>query len=488
MNLAVALNTARSSLLSTATRVAVSGSNISNADDPTRSRKLALQTTGPDGSSRIITITRASSANLLARLLNSNSGASASQALADGLNRLHETVGDPADGTSPAARVAALSTALQAYANAPSDRALGQAAVTAAQTLTSTLNNATQVVTKVRNEADAAMATSVGHLNDLLSDFESLNQTVVARTKLGEDVTDALDRRDALLNQISQEIGISVVSRSDNDLAIYTDSGVTLFDVQARSVSFAASSSLGPGATGNAVIVDGVPVTGANATMPISSGNLSGLATLRDVTAPTYQAQLDELARGLVESFSESDQSGGGGVDLAGLLTWSGGPAIPAGGTLSSGIAGSIRVNSAVVPAQGGSIDLLRDGGINGASYRYNTTLAGGFSDRLSGLVDALSTARSFDGSANLGASMSILDFGPASIGWLEDARQTASDAADYQGTLLTQVATAFSNAAGVNLDDEYALQLQLEQSYQASSKLITLVNAMYQTLLDMVS
>ena len=47
---------------------------------------------------------------------------------------------------------------------------------------------------------------------------------------------------------------------------------------------------------------------------------------------------------------------------------------------------------------------------------------------------------------------------------------------------------TALSNAVGVNLDDEYAQQLQLEQSYQASSKLITVVNSMFQTLLDAVA
>ena len=41
MSLAVALNTARSSLLTTAAQIAVSGSNIADADDPTRSRNIA---------------------------------------------------------------------------------------------------------------------------------------------------------------------------------------------------------------------------------------------------------------------------------------------------------------------------------------------------------------------------------------------------------------------------------------------------------------
>jgi flagellar hook-associated protein 1 FlgK len=488
VSLSVALNTARQALQTTAAQIAVSGSNVAGADDPTRSRKIAVPVIDPTGSSHIEIVTRATNDSILAQYLGATSNSAASQALLDGLNRIQDTVGDTADGTSPAAKIAALSTALQAYANAPSNASLGQAAVSAAQSVASTLNNATQTVTAVRNDADAAMAASVDKLNSLLAQFETLNQRAVTETQTGQDVTDTLDQRDALLEQISQEIGITVVRRGDNDMAVYTDSGVVLFDKAARTVAMTPSSTLSPGTTGNAVLVDGVPVTGAGAPMPISSGTLFGLATLRDTTAPTYQAQLDEMARGLVESFAEADQSGGGGADLAGLFTWSGGPAIPASGTLSSGIAGTLKVNSAVVPAEGGTISRLRDGGINGASYKYNTTGAAGYSDRLSGLIDQASATRSFSGASGLEVSASLTDFSTASVGWLEDQRQSTSDTADYQSALLTRVSTARSNAVGVNLDDEYAQQLQLEQSYQASSKLINVVNSLFQALLDAVA
>ena len=131
MSLSVALNTARTALQTTATQIAVSGSNIAGADDPTRSRKIALPTTDPTGSSHVVTITRATdhpAADAVSRRRSRRSASS--QALLDGLNRLQDTVGDTADGTSPAARIAALATALQALANAPADRSLGQAAVT----------------------------------------------------------------------------------------------------------------------------------------------------------------------------------------------------------------------------------------------------------------------------------------------------------------------------------------------------------------------
>ncbi len=488
MSLSIALNTARSSLATTARQIAVSGSNIQGADDPNRSRKIAAQTTDAEGAVRVISVTRATDLPVFYRLLSSRSTTSGQNAVLDGLTRLSDTVGDPADGNSPSGKLADLITALQAQANQPSDRNLAQATVTAAKSLVSTLSSASDTVESIRNDADGAIASSVDKLNDLLTQFTDVNQLVVRKTIAGEDVSDALDKRDALLGQISDEVGVSVVSRANNDVAIYTDGGVTLFDKTARTVSFSPTAALAPGVSGNPVYIDGVPVTGASGTMLLRGGNIAGLATLRDTVAPMYQAQLDEMARGLVTSFAESDQSGGGGPDLAGLFTWSGGPGLPAAGTLSDGIAASLKVNPAVDPSQGGSLDKVRDGGINGASYAYNDTGAASFSDRLNGLLSSINTPLAFDGASGLESGTSLSTFATASVSWLEGQRKAASDNADYQSALMSRASEALSNATGVNIDDEYATQLQLEQSYQASSKLITVINTMFKTLLDAVA
>ncbi len=487
MSLAVALNTARASLATTAKQVAVSGANIANADDPTRTRRIATPSTDAGASVRIVSVTRATDLPLFYRLLGSNSDANAQQALLDGLNKLDETVGDTNSSTSPAAQIAALKTALTAQANAPNDNGLAQATLNAAKSVASTLNTASLTVTSVRNDADTAMASSVNSLNSLLGQFKQVNDAVVLGTRSGNDVNDLLDKRDALLGQISEIVGVSVVSRSDNDTAIYTDSGVTLFDREARTVSFQSSTALSSGTDGNAVYIDGVPVTGANATMPIRSGTLYGLAQLRDTIAPTYQSQIDEMARGLVEAFSESDQSSGGGPDLAGLFTWGGGPGVPAAGTLSPGIAETLRVNPAVDPSQGGSLARIRDGGVNGANYRYNTSGGAAYSARLLDLADQIDAPRSFDASTGLEAGLSLTGFATASVSWLEGERKATSDAVDYQSALQSRTSDALSNATGVNIDAEYAMQLQLEQSYQASSKLIAVVGQMFQALLDSV-
>ena len=278
MSLSVALNTARSALAVTAKQLAVSGSNITGANDPNRTRKIAVPSTDDLGNVTLNSVTRASDPALFARLLVAQSASTGQSALLDGLNRLDGTIGDTSDNTSPSARIAALVTALQSAANAPSDQSLGQAVLTAAQSAVSTLNSASQTVQSVRTDANSAMADLVAKLNGLLGDLTAANSEAVRLTIAGSDATDALDRRDALISQISQEVGVTVVARPNNDIALYTDGGVTLFDKTARSVTFDATTPV-PGSDGSPVMIDGVPVTGPDATMPIHAGNLAGLAT-----------------------------------------------------------------------------------------------------------------------------------------------------------------------------------------------------------------
>jgi len=61
---------------------------------------------------------------------------------------------------------------------------------------------------KARAQADAAMAASVDSINSLLSQFASANATVVAGGKTGADVSDAQDRRDAILADLASQASV----------------------------------------------------------------------------------------------------------------------------------------------------------------------------------------------------------------------------------------------------------------------------------------
>jgi flagellar hook-associated protein 1 FlgK len=380
-----------------------------------------------------------------------------------------------------------LTSALQTYSTAPQNTAAAGAAVTAAQNLASGLNSASATVQNVREQADAGIASSVSTINSLLNQFTQVNQTIVSGTQTGADITDALDQRDSLLQQLSSQIGITTVTRVNNDMAIFTDSGVTLFDKTPRSVTFTPTASFSASTQGNAVYADGVPITDTGSSLSIQSGALVGLVSVRDNLAVTYQTQLDEMARGLITDFQETDQSTNPTQPpQAGLFTNAGSLTVPTAGVAVPGLAATIQAASSVDPTTGNPA-LLRDGGIssNGAApYVYNPTLGQtGYSARLTQLITNLSQPLAFDPSASAGTQASVTDFAAASASWLGTQVNQASTSASYSTAVQSSASTALSNATGVNLDSELSNMLALEQSYQASAKLLTSIDSLYTSL-----
>ena len=485
MSLSVALNTARGSLLSNGTQTDTVSRNVSGVGDASYSRKVASLVT-TDGPVRVV-VARVSNTALFDKMIGSTSELAGRQAILDGLTKLEETVGDTQADGSVAAKVSALNQALSNAANQPNDPNLAKAAVAAAKDLALALNRSSGTVQAARKNADDEIGNSVQTINDLLVQFDKANKAVMNGTVTGADISDALDNRDKILAQLSQEVGITTVVRANNDMAIYADNGSPLYDKIARSVTFAPTSAFAAGTTGNAVFIDGVQVTGSASRMPLQAGRIVGQIAVRDDIAVTYQAQLDAIAGGLITAFAETDKDNPTtGTALAGLLTYAGGPALPALGR--AGLAASIRINPAADPTQGGNPFTLRDGGMNaGTQYQYNTSGAAAFSDHLRAIQTALRADRTFPTNSELPLSTSVMTAAQSSASWLEASRKAATARVDTESAVLSSASTALSNVTGVNRDDEIARMLELEKSYAASAKLISTVNAMLQSLLDAV-
>lgn len=482
---------ANQSLGTIAAQINVVSRNIAGVNVSGYATKTALVSTTSNGGVQIDGVARATNAALVQNSLQATATQASAAALSSGFDQIDQALGlssgtasDTSTNRSPASLLAALKSALQSYSASPSSTTVAQNVLASAKAVAQALNTADSTVQQLRTQADGEIASSVANINSILSQFQQVNADVVAGTQAGRDVSSALDQRESLLKSLSSEIGVTTVTRANNDMVIYADGGATLFETTARSVTFQPTGAYTASTTGNAVYVDGVPVTGASASMAIQSGKLQGLTQLRDVVAPQYQSQLDETARGLIAAFAESDQSGFG-TTAPGLFTYSGATSVPS-ASVVPGLAGQIIVNPNADPSQGGNLDRLRDGGISdptNSAYLYNTTGAAGYTDRINQLVASFSTTQSFDPSSGLGSSLSLQDYATSSLGWFEAQRQQAKDTESYQSTLLSQTTDALSNATGVNLDEQMSKMLDLENSYQASAKLISAIDAMYKAL-----
>jgi flagellar hook-associated protein 1 len=285
-------------------------------------------------------------------------------------------------------------------------------------------------------------------------------------------------------------IGVKAFSRADNDMVLQTDSGVLMFETRARPVSFQSASPLQAGQTGGRFMVDGVAVAGPNAVMPTGSGTVFGFINLRDGAAMDAEAKLDETARMLISAFREKDQTAGGKPDIAGLFTADGLTSLPPDGVRVPGIAQRLSIAASVDPAKGGNINLLRDGGIGApgdTDYRSNTNSLSGFTARLNLLAQASDQPVAVDANSGLGTSRSVTDFSARAFGALEEQRRNATDMAEFSSIVLQRSTESLASETGVSLDAEMARLLELERSYSASAKIISVVDAMFDTLFSAV-
>lgn len=496
MSLLTAFSNARASLGSVSAQSALVSRNITNADNPSATRKYANLSTSRQGGIQILSVAQSRDQALFRSLITSNSTLGAVDVTANALNRVREVIGDVDAPDSPAASLVGLQNALSQLAVTPESPPSAQAAVSAAKDMASSLNRASSAAQDMRKDADTQLTQAAEAMSKLLAELETVNNRVTVGTATNADITDFVDRRDQIVSELSSYVGLNVQVRGGNDLVLTTDSGITLFETTARLIEFKPTPAYSATISGGAFKIDGVSVFGPSAPMPIRSGSVFGLLQLRDETAVTLQGQLDALAFALIDSFAETEQNPAPPPALpdtnryAGLFTAKGMTTVPGSSAATVGLAGMIQVAAGVDNAVGGDPMRLRDGGISHADqvdearFVYNLKDAGGFTSRINELVANFSTSRSFDVTLGAGGTGTLGDYAAASMGWLESRRSEATTDVDYGKVLLGQTREALSNRTGVNLDEEMTRLLDLERSYQASSKLLSTVGQMIDALL----
>lgn len=486
MSLSTALSIAQSALLNTSRQTSVVSRNVSEANNPDYSRRTAILSTSANGA-QVVTTQRTTSDALFRQNLAATSAAASQSALLSGLNTLNFDVNGIEYANSAATMLGKFQEAMQIFSATPSNRSVAENAIDAAKSVVRSLNEGTNAVQAFRTSVDRQIDSAVGELNNLLADFKIANDQVMAGTRAGRDVNEQLDQRDKLLKQISEYIPVNAITRADNDLMLVSSTGQTLFEKVPREVTFDVTVGLQPGSTGNTIYVDGVPVvagTGGNTT---AGGKLAAFVQLREDVSGGMQAQLDEIARGLIEAFRETDPNGVA-PDAAGLFTWSGAPGLPPAGTLIDGLARDISLNAAYDTQQGGDPSLLRDGGANGAAYVHNTSGGTSYADLLLSYAARLDEPIVFDPAAGITGTVSVSTYSTEAISWFSDIRQDASQAADSKNALMARIQEALSNETGVNIDEEMTLLLDLEHTYEASARLLKAVDDMLVSLLSAVN
>ncbi|WMT85734.1 flagellar hook-associated protein FlgK [Pelagibacterium sp. 26DY04] len=318
MGLSSTLSNALGGMNSSQRGIDVVSRNIANQGMPGYHRQsIVIEETafGTSSQVRSSTLSRAFNEALEKQHLVAVSSAGYHQVRSNFLDRLQMHLGKPGDANSLDTLYAGFENALQALATNPNDVTTRAGVLNAAQQLVEQLNTLTGAVQEMRSEAEAQISNSVSELNRQLTSLADINVRILDQSQDQQARLALMDERDRLVASISEKIDVKASYRNDGTVALMTESGVGILDVEPSLFEFRSSGGLNstslfdsdPAESGVGQLTLRTPsgleidLTGQKL---LSSGSIAGLLELRDNTLVNMQDQLDEIAAALAQAMN----------------------------------------------------------------------------------------------------------------------------------------------------------------------------------------
>ena len=232
MNLNQAMASSIEGLNVTQSGMALIAANVANANTPGYVEKTqALQTTtSADGSVGVdvASVNRQLNTQLQSQLRTESSGGAYADLASQIYQQLQSAYGSPSASTSLSSTYANFTGALQTLQSDPSSYSDQSAVVGTAQALTSQLNSLTFTVQTLRTNCEQGLASSVTSANNLLQSIANLNSQVASSPNQNAATQSLLDQRDSDIDQLANLMDIRVVQGSNNQVTVFTSSGLQL--------------------------------------------------------------------------------------------------------------------------------------------------------------------------------------------------------------------------------------------------------------------
>ncbi len=242
MGLTTALSSALSGLRATQTGINVVATNVANAETPGYSRKtLSLETALAGGSGigvRVANVNRELDLYVQRQLRTELAGANYIDTIAQVRQQIDRMYGEPGSASALDTIINGLTSSLQALSAEPQSVSTRQAVVNAAQVMAQKLHSLSSDVTLMRNQAESGIGDAVERVNGLLKTIENVQTQIIALSSQEVELGALLDQRDLAINELAGLIDIQITPNGVNNVSIFTNSGISLFDMQASQLNF----------------------------------------------------------------------------------------------------------------------------------------------------------------------------------------------------------------------------------------------------------
>jgi flagellar hook-associated protein 1 FlgK len=270
---------------------------------------------------RVAQINRVLDQFVQSQLRSESAGGGYTDVRANLYSQLQSIYGAPGSPNTLESVFNAFTTALQDLSTSPDDRSAQIAVVNAAQNLAQSLNSTSGGIQALRSEAEQAISTDVAQANDALQQIADLNRRISASSQNDSSTAALEDQRDTYIDQLSRLMDVRVVKSDNNQVSIFTASGVQLVGSQACTLSFDAQGTMTPQAQWSANplqrsvgTITLTTTTGATtdliASNAIRSGEIAGYISMRDSVLTQAQTQLDSFAAAIASALSDVQAPG----------------------------------------------------------------------------------------------------------------------------------------------------------------------------------
>jgi flagellar hook-associated protein 1 FlgK len=355
-----------------------------------------------------------------------------------------------------------------AWSEDPSTTANQQGVITAAQDLAQSFQSTAASLSQTTTQLDQQIGSAVQQINQIGSQIQSENAAILQNPDPAAGVNAGVDAQlHASIQSLSQLANVTVTYAPDGTATVLLGGQTPLvIGAQVNAIQTNFSNTTGatyPGGIPNAQILD---ANGNDITAQFSQGTLGGLLNVRNNVLPGLQGSTQQVGalNQLAQQVADRVNS---------ILTAA---------TTPSGAAGSpLFAYDTTSPTDVASTLALDPNITAGALAPADSTTSNGAALALANLGQSTAPADEING-------QTILQFLSSTA---TQVGQQASDAQTGQNLAaqsLAQAQAIQTQISGVSLDAEAVNVMELQKGYQAAGKMVSVIDSLAQTLLDMMA
>jgi len=452
----IGLEIGRRALLAQQLSLNLTGHNIANVNTPGFSRQDAIYSTaepmnpgfGNVGTGVSIDEIRRIRSSFLDQQFRSESHRLGKwQFLASTWQQVEGVFQEPGD-TGLSAQMDKFWNSWQDLANNPESESARVALKEQASLLANSFHQLSNQLEDLQDSLDADIVTLSSQINGTAQQIAELNGSIAAAELTGHSANDLRDRRDYLVDQLSQWVNVSVLEQPSGSYTVLMG-GMAIVDGTSNLELDTEVQSGGSGVA-HRLFFKG---TGIDVLNP--GGTLEGILEARDTVVVERQAELDLMATELVSAVNNIHRQGYGlngetDIDFFDPNTTG---------------AKNIQLNYLI------SSDV--------------SNIAAGLNGETGDNSNALGMAALRDQLIMRNGQVTFNEYYGAIVGKVGVKTNEAKNKETNQIALVSQIMNSRESLSGVSLDEEMANMIQFQHAYEAAARVITVMDSALDTIIN---